>query len=159
MHLSVRWILSPVTSVSYIDVNLWASDSLKCHDFLVLVTFAFIVPQAAAASINFRECTFHGLVFAILPGTDPLRAVSDVRRRVLLSCIIQRLPGLLGSEAPCFALRPWDLGVRTSLGGLRSCGLCMRVSTWSLGAALEWDKASFSLPSSSNPSRTKLNSR
>lgn len=46
--------------------NLWVSNSLKCHDFRVVVTFAFTFPQVAAARINFRECMFQGLVFCYL---------------------------------------------------------------------------------------------
>lgn len=112
--------------------NPWASNSLKCHDFRVVVTFAFTFPQVSAARINFREYMFQGLVFAILLSTVPPSTVSYVPGRVLLSCIIQALPWLFGSEAPCFALHHWDLGMRMSQGALQSCGLCMRVSTWSL---------------------------
>lgn len=109
--------------------NPWASDSLKCHGFRVAVTFASTFPQVAAARINFRACMFQGLAFAILLSTVP---PSTVPGRVLLSCIIQGLLWLFGSEAPCFALHHWDAGMRASQGAVQSSGLCRRLCTWSL---------------------------
>ena len=95
-----------------------------------------------------------GTVSAILLSTVPPSTVSDVPGRVLLSCIIQGLLWLFGSEAPCFALPHWDLGRRSSLGAL----LCS-ANLWFMhagihlkpGAALAWDKAQFNLGRCANP--------
>lgn len=70
--------------------TLGASDWHKCHDFQVVVVFAFTFPQVAAAGINFRECTFQGRAFAISPSTVPSCSVSEAPGRVRRSCIIQR---------------------------------------------------------------------
>ena len=117
-YLSTTLLFKSCHVASLLTQNLGGSDSLKGGDFQVVVIFAFHFPQVAVARINFRGCMFQGLVSAILPSTVPPRTVSNVPRRVLLSCIIQGLLWLFGSEAPCLTRPRWDGGAGRSQGAV-----------------------------------------
>lgn len=145
----MRWILSPITPVPYIDSEPMRLRLTKMPWFSGACHICFHHTPSGCCKHKFQGMHVPGACFCYLAKHRSSQYTFRCAEEGPALMHNSQPLWLRGPEAPCFAQRPWDLGTRTSQGVQQSCGLCMPVSTWSLGVTLEWDKAPFSLSSSS----------
>lgn len=111
-------ILNPVMLLLYIDAKPMSLQLTKTPWFSGGCHICFHFSPSGCCKNKFQGRHVPGTCLCYLADYSSSQCSFRVPGRVLLSCIIQRLPWLFGSEAPRFARPRWDLGTRTLQGAL-----------------------------------------